>query len=96
MKILGYTYAVINNPRENMLGHFGLFHPESQKIRIADDLCEQQIISTVLHEIVEALSYHLELRLEHNVIMSLEAGLYQVLSENGVDLTPISREVLHK
>ncbi len=38
--------------------------------------------SSILHEIIEALNYHLELDLKHSVIAQLEAGLFQVLEDN--------------
>jgi len=89
MKILGYDYTMEIGSDENMRGNLGLHILNSQKIWIASNLCPQQNRSTILHEIIEALNYHLELGLEHNVIMSLESGLYQVLTDNGVDLAPL-------
>jgi hypothetical protein len=38
--------------------------------------------STIIHEIIEAVNYCLELNLEHNKITALESGLYQVLKDN--------------
>jgi len=56
-----------------------------QHIRLSDDLGEDMRDSTLLHEIIEALNYHLELKLEHNQITSLEAGLYQTLKDNNLE-----------
>jgi len=36
----------------------------------------------LLHEIIEALDYRLELELRHNQITSLESGLFQVFRDN--------------
>jgi hypothetical protein len=94
MKILGYEYKLVDDGDVDSMGAFGRFHCKSQKLQIAKDLCEQQIVSTTLHEIIEALNYHLEWKLEHPVIMGIEAALYQALCENGVDLRPIASEVL--
>lgn len=94
MKILGYEYKLVDDGDVDSMGAFGRFHSKSQKLQIAKDLCEQQIVSTTLHEIIEALNYHLEWKLEHSVIMGMEAALYQTLCENGVDLRPIAGEVL--
>lgn len=71
------------------IGSSGRVDITKQVIQIATDLTPEQTTSTVLHEILEALKYHLELEMEHNVIMALEAGLYQVLVDNGVDLSPL-------
>jgi hypothetical protein len=94
MKILGYEYKLVDDGDVDSMGAFGRFHSRSQKLQIAKDLCEQQIVSTTLHEVIEALNYHLEWKLEHSVIMGMEAALYQTLCENGVDLRPIASEVL--
>ena len=37
----------------------------------------------LFHELVEAVNYHLELRLEHNQITPISEGLYTVLKDNG-------------
>ena len=50
----------------------------------------------MLHEIIEAINYHLELEMEHNVRMGLEAALFQVLTANGVDLSPLTKDVVDK
>jgi len=94
MKILGYDYNLVYGNHEELLGVCGIHHATIQKIFIASYLCEQQKISTVLHEIIEALNYHLDLNIEHRSIMSLEAALMQVLTDSGVDLSPITKEIL--
>jgi len=38
--------------------------------------------TTLLHEIIEALSYRLELNLKHSQITALEGGLFQVIKDN--------------
>ena len=93
MNILGYSYQLVENVDSDFIGAFGRKHVKNQIIQIATDLVEQQRVSTVLHEIIEALNYHLELELEHSKIMALEAGLYQVLTENGIDLNPLIKEL---
>lgn len=47
----------------------------------------------MLHEVLEALNYHLNLGLAHPAIQALEGGLYQVLTQNGVSLKPLTREL---
>lgn len=89
MNILGYEYQIIEDGDSDFIGAFGRKHAAKQIIQIAKGLVEQQRISTILHEIIEALNYHLELEMEHHKIMALEAGLYQTLTVNGVDLKPL-------
>ena len=81
--ILGYKYAIgfedsFNEGKDTM----GSCNSMKQKILINEKCCMQQQQSTLLHEIIEALNYHLELDLEHSTIMGLETGLYQTLKEN--------------
>ena len=91
MKILGYEYKIVDDGNADHMGAFGRMHAKTQTLQIAEDLHEEQIVSCILHEAIEALNYHLSWNLEHSVIMSLEASLYQVLSDNGVDLSPLSK-----
>jgi hypothetical protein len=93
MKILGYDYRLIKEATFEKIGAAGRLHSNLQEIQIASNLVPQQVASTVLHEIIEALNYHLQLDLNHNAIMSLEASLYQVLTDNGIDLEPLTREL---
>jgi hypothetical protein len=93
MKILGLNYKFDyskDNYSANVYGQ--LFHT-TQTIVVANDLTKQHTESAILHEIIEALNYHLELGLEHRTIMSLESGLYQVLTDAGVDLAPLTSEL---
>lgn len=86
MKILGYNYALVTDTDMEALGSM---HSRSQRLKLATDMHPDQQLSTLLHEIIEALNYHLDLGIQHQTIMALEAGLYQVLADNGVDLSPL-------
>lgn len=96
LKILGYHYDVVENEDSGSIEAFGRCQYARQRIMIASDLQPDNRESTLLHEIIEALNYHLELRLEHHVIMGLEVGLYQALVDNGVSLEPLSRYIQKK
>ena len=83
IKILGYDYNIdyedsFNEGHEEM----GRCCAPKQQITINEKLHDEQQASTLLHEIIEALNYHMEIGLEHNAIMNLEAGLYQVIKDN--------------
>lgn len=88
MRILGYTYQVERIPA---LGAMGRCDVALQIIRIDANLPADQARSTMLHEIIEALNHALEMDLPHGVICQLEAGLYQVLVDAGIDLEPLDR-----
>lgn len=49
-------------------------------INIKSDIQTQE--TTLIHEILEAINYKNELKLNHHQIMSLEHNLYQVLKDN--------------
>lgn len=93
MKILGYNYRLIEDGDADMIGAFGRFHAAHLVLQIAEGLEQQQRVSSILHEILEALNYHLELGMPHNARMALEASLYQVFVDNNVDLSPLTREL---
>lgn len=96
MKIMGYNYTVDTDKDQNKIGCFGRLIMSDQEIQIANDLHPEQAASTMLHECIEALNYHLNIALTENQIHSLEAGLFQILIDAGVDLTPLLRCALEK
>jgi len=92
MKILGYNYKMNYKSKKDMY-YLGENKSISLQINIRKKQSSQQTQSTVLHEMIHALSYHLKLDLEERQVMALEAGLYQCLTENGVDLSPLTKEL---
>jgi len=93
MKILGYHYSIERQQGDFEFNYMGFVNAKDHKIIISADVCIDQQISTILHEIIEALDYHLELCLDHQTIMLLEAGLYQTLKDNGISLEPLADEL---
>ena len=92
MKILGHTYKLIRTPCLPLAGSFGTFLSGKLEISIATDLPESQQQTAIVHELIEAINSHLKLGLDEGTIWRLEAGLFQVLTENGVDLSPLLKE----
>lgn len=90
IKILGYNYKIRCVLPTDHLEGFGRQDAKRQVFQLANNLHSEQLVSTILHEILEALNYHLELKIDHNKLMALEAGLYQVLSDNGISLKPLA------
>lgn len=91
IKILGYNYEIRRDKTADEIGASGRHRVKSQVIQVASDQCDEQKESTILHEIIEALNYSLELEIKHSSIMALEAGFYQTLKDNGVDLSPLNK-----
>lgn len=94
IKILGYDY-VIHTSRPSYDGGMdsaGTCNPGRQIIVLDPQQCKQSQESTILHEMIEALNFHLALSLSHPVIMQLEAGLYQALTDNGVKMEALLKK----
>jgi hypothetical protein len=93
IKILGHKYTVdLSQKLDEMKGNVGVCDLDYLIIKIANDAPSDVKTSTLLHELIEAINYHLELKLKHGQIMGLEVGLYQILSENGIDIGKILEE----
>jgi hypothetical protein len=84
IKILGYKYVIKTAPpvEEGGMAEAGKANMGRQLILIDPTNTSQQIQSTVLHEAIEALNYHFDMNLNHNIIMQLEAGIFQVIQDN--------------
>ena len=93
MKILGYNYTIELGSDSDRMGAYGRSMSGKQVIQIANNLNREMEDSTILHEILEALKYHLDIGINEQQVMSLEAGLYQTLTEAGVDLAPLLAEL---
>lgn len=93
MKILGYNYTVdLSKQLSDMKGNSGFSNFDKQSLEVANDLGTDLKLSTLLHEIIEAINYHLSIGLAESDIMRLEAGLFQVLTDNGVNLSSLLAE----
>ena len=93
IKILGHGYTVDLSQRlDEMRGNVGVCDLDYLTIKIANDAPQDVKESTLLHELIEAINYHLELKLKHKQIMGLEVGLYQIFSENGINLGKVLEE----
>lgn len=94
IKILGYDYEIRGIPQMEFGGTDcpGRLHALKQIILVDLSQNKQCQESSLLHEIIEALNYHLETNISHQSIMSLEAGLYQVLKDNGINLSKLLRK----
>ena len=83
IRILGLDYEVeLFTDRKGITGA-GQINLQQHLIQINEETNSPVHAKSVLiHEIIEALNYRLELKLEHNVITSLETGLFQVFQDN--------------
>ncbi len=93
IKVLGYTYTIQNDKTQGEVGAMGRCHSDQQTIQIANNINGEAAASTLLHEIIEALNFHLKLEMNEQLVTALEAGLFTVLLDNGVDLLHLLRYV---
>ena len=86
IRILGYEHTVEIKPR---LGSAGRSAVDYQSIELDSDLCEEQMDSTLIHEVLHQIDKHLALGLDEIQISGLEAGMYTFLKDGGIDLGDI-------
>lgn len=93
INVLGLPYMFVRAERTDMEGCLGRMWSDRCKIEVGRDLVGDQLISTTLHEIIEAGNAMLQIGLDERAIRNLEVLMFQVLKENGVDLSPLLEKV---
>ena len=93
IKLLGYTYKVRLVPEANEMRASGHLHTGKQEIRVALDQCEEGKISTLIHEVIHAISWHQQVELSEEDLMRIETGFFSFLRDNHIDLTPLEKLV---
>jgi hypothetical protein len=87
LKIIGHKYTIKKAKHlSESNGTVGTCCPNLLRIKIGINYPLPRQKEALLHEIIEALNYHLELKLEHPVLSALSEGLYQVLRDNKIRL----------
>lgn len=83
VKIGAYNYSIIIDDKLALKnGTQGTQCANTLEIKLDAGIALQNRESTLLHEIIEAINYHYELKIEHHVISTLESTLYQVIKDN--------------
>jgi len=83
LKIGGLLFRVIyTDHNDGPLDGYGACDIGNVTIYISEALPPKQQMSTLIHEILEAINGMYELQLNHTQICVLESGLYQVLTDN--------------
>ena len=90
MKILGFNYHVVGSSDSQYLG---LHSADTLTIKIDSGAPKERQLETIVHEIIEAINVHTQLKLRHNQITTVSSILFQVLSDNGVNLSPLVKEL---
>ena len=91
LKILAHEYEIEIDPEMLIAGSsMGLCCSNILKIKVAGGIPKSMQADTILHEIIEALNYQLELGLDHNVISSLSASLLSVIIDNKLEFNNLN------
>jgi len=83
IRILGYEHTVEIKPIGGGAGRAILGF---QTIELDSNLCEEQMDSTLIHEVVEQINSHLALGLDEIQICGIETGIYSFLKDGGIDI----------
>lgn len=84
INILGKDVVVsYDGERLRDMNEQGEFSGNGCRIILDGTMPRDQTRSVLIHEILEALNWHMEMELPHSKITQLEAGLFQVMKENG-------------
>ena len=86
IRILGYEHTVEIKSRMGSAGRSAL---DWQAIELDCNLCEEQLDSTLIHEVIEQINKHLSLGMDEQQICGIESGMYSFLKDGGVDLGDI-------
>lgn len=86
LKILAHEYAVEMDPNLMLTSDsMGSCCSNVLQIKIAGGIPESNQADALLHEIIEALKYQLELPFDHRDISALAASLLSVIRDNDLD-----------
>jgi hypothetical protein len=95
LNILGYMYRVL---RSKTMYDMRECRVEQCEIVVNTRIKDQQLLSTTIHESLHAIDHHMQIGLKETQVLKLETALFQFLTSNGVDLSPlveIERPVIH-
>lgn len=82
VKILGYWYEINEELASDIIEAEGKVDTHAHVIYLAKDLCNEERMSALFHEILEVVNKSYELELQHNKITTLETALYQIFLDN--------------
>ena len=84
LHILGHTYNV--RPHQQLASDDGTpaqVNKRTQEIRYDPSFTSSNIQESIIHEMFEAINYHLEIGLEHKQITALSEAIFDTLKRNG-------------
>lgn len=83
LKILGHIYSIeLGTDPQLGRGTSGLCCANLLRIELDSSVPESRRDEAFLHEIIEALKFHLELKFEHEDLTALSEGLFTIIRDN--------------
>lgn len=79
VNILGHEYTVLERPQDDAMGSCDVY---KLTIELAPELNPSHRGETLLHEILEALNYHMEWKLPHRTLNQIALTLKATLKGN--------------
>ena len=84
LHILGHTYNVRPQPQlSSDDGTPAQVNKRTHEIRYDPSFAPSNIQESIIHEMFEAINYHLEIGLEHKQITALSEATFDTLKRNG-------------
>lgn len=88
LHLFGFEYDVIQaSTMHEIGGHHGDVRNWLNTIRIAMDAHKEQRQSTIIHEVIHAIDYNLNLKVPEDIVCAIETGLFSFLKHNGCDMS---------
>ncbi len=83
LKILCHEYDVTLDPSLlEECNDYGLMYAADTTVRIESSLSESVTKEVIMHEILEAVNFHLELGLKHRQLTAVATAMLQVMQDN--------------
>ena len=85
LKVLGHEYSVIKDPKLFIKTGVGSCCLGVLEIKIDSYFAESKQSEVFLHEIFEAMKYHLNSDISHELLSQLSELLFSIIRNNGLD-----------
>lgn len=86
LKVLAHIYTISETVEPQLgRGTSGLCCANLLKIELDSSVPKSRKEEAFLHEIIEALKFHLDIKIEHEDLSALSEGIYTVIRDNGLN-----------
>lgn len=88
LKVFGHEYSVKTDDKLVLKeGRLGSHCGDVLEIGLCTGIPESQLAETLMHEVLEAIFYHMSLRnkIDHDSLIQISEGLFLVIRDNDLD-----------